>query len=150
MKCFAYYDNEAASQFGSMKGSELFFTFLFPTLLFVRFGVYFYTSRATTRLSWSMAICSIIISVIIVIIAAIYRQAIQDFKPTCFAVILLPEILLNIILVSMRLSPQFCSLWTEFFPWPSCWWRAAFGSWLLRKHLLLSMTASINRKINSM
>jgi hypothetical protein len=42
-----------------------------------------------------MANCSNILSVIIV---AIYRQAIEYFKPTCFAIILLPEILLNIML----------------------------------------------------
>jgi hypothetical protein len=73
----------------------LFFTFVSPTpLLLVRFGVYFYTFPidTTTRLSWSMVNCSNIFSVII---AVIYRQAIKDVKPTCFAIILLPDILLN-------------------------------------------------------
>jgi hypothetical protein len=63
----------------------------------MRCGVAFLTSHVvvTTVLSCSVVNCSIFL---FVITAAIYRQAIKDFKPTCFAVILLPDILLNTML----------------------------------------------------
>jgi hypothetical protein len=72
--------------------------FTLHVFLFVQFGMAFSTSpvEATTGLSWSVVNYSIILYAII---SAIYRQAIKDCKPTCSTVVLLPEILIDIMLL---------------------------------------------------
>jgi hypothetical protein len=68
-----------------------------PALLFFSFGEALNTSSvdANTGLRWSMVNYSI---VIFVVIAALYRQAVQDCKITYLVAILLPEILIVIVL----------------------------------------------------
>jgi hypothetical protein len=68
-----------------------------PALLFLSFGKAFYTSSVDTDtgLRWSMVYYSIIM---FVVIAALYREAVQECKITCLVAILLPEILIDIVL----------------------------------------------------
>jgi membrane-associated HD superfamily phosphohydrolase len=62
-------------------------------LLFETFGVALYDSPV-----WFAVNCNLLI---FVIVAVIYRQSMKDFKPTCSAVALLPELQLIIILSLM-------------------------------------------------
>jgi hypothetical protein len=68
-----------------------------PTLLFSSFGEAFYLSSANadTGLRWSVVNYSI---VMFVIIATLYRRAIQECKITYSVALLLPEILADIVL----------------------------------------------------
>jgi hypothetical protein len=69
-----------------------------PALLFLQFGMaFFHTSGvdADMKFRWYMANYSI---VMFVVIAALYRQTIQDFEISCLVARLLPEILMDIVL----------------------------------------------------
>jgi hypothetical protein len=73
-------------------------TLALPALLFLQFGISFYyllPVDATTGLSWRVVNCSIIF---FVLSAHLFRQSARDCNLTNSAVLLLPEILMDIIL----------------------------------------------------
>jgi hypothetical protein len=89
-------DNKDSSQ-SALWCDDFVSLVVLPALLFLSFGEALYTSSvdANTGLRWSMVNYSI---VIFVVIAALYRQAVQDCKITYLVAILLPEILIVIVL----------------------------------------------------
>jgi hypothetical protein len=91
------------SKSGSIEEDMLFFSFALHALLFVQFSMAFSTFpiEATTGLSWSVVKYCIILHVIT---TTIYRQAAKDCKSTCSAIILLPEIFIDIMLVLVLLN----------------------------------------------
>jgi hypothetical protein len=73
---------------------------LFPALLFLqfKFGAGFLSSTEATV---TMGLCCSVLSYVIVmfvVIATLYRRAIKDYKLACTAVLLAPDIFINIIL----------------------------------------------------
>ena len=100
LTCFEYDDNVELedSKFGSIEEDMVFFMFALHTLLFVQFGMAFSTFpvEATTGLSWSVVNYSIILYVIT---TTVYRQVAKDWKLAYSAVVLLPEILIDVMLV---------------------------------------------------
>jgi hypothetical protein len=90
------YDEEYEdSQSGSDKNEQSYLIlFVLHVLLFETFGVALYTTPI-----WLKTNCSFIL---IVIVASSYKQAIKDYKSSCSADVLLPE-LLQIIILSLMI-----------------------------------------------
>jgi hypothetical protein len=104
-------DSDDSSQ--SVLWCDNFVTFVvLPALLFLSFGETFYASSvdAHTGLHWSAVNYSI---AMFVVIATLYYRAVQDCKLTCWVVLVLPEILMDIILglvLSGKVAPAFSLL----------------------------------------
>jgi hypothetical protein len=98
MTCCVDDDNLIDSNSGSFEEDMIFISLALHVLLFLQFGLAFSTFpiEAATGLSWSVVNYSIILYVIT---STIYRQAAKDCKSTCSAVILLPEIFIDIMLL---------------------------------------------------
>jgi hypothetical protein len=112
LTCFVYDDNVELEdwKYDSIEEDMLFFAFALHALLFVQFGMAFSTFpvEATTGLSWSVVNYSIILYVIT---TTVYRQVAKDWKPTCSAVILLPEILIDGMLFLILFNKVVAAFW---------------------------------------
>jgi hypothetical protein len=99
LTCFESDDSKS----DSIEEDIFFFTFALHALLFLQFGMAFSTFpvEATTGLSWSVVNYSIIL---FVITTTVYRQVAKDWKPTYSAVVLLPEILIDVMLLLILLN----------------------------------------------
>jgi hypothetical protein len=82
------------SQSSSDNGHSIFLLLVLHFLLFEAFGVALYACPV-----WSKINCNIIL---FVIITSIYKKAIKDCKPSCSAVLFLPE-LLQIVILSLMI-----------------------------------------------